>query len=243
MASDELAKKLQRRCQLNEEKTEDEVDLNIGSKATTENSETSSELSNKLQRRNQIIDTLEDGGDVEKVLPSTQVFNPYTEFKEFTRKQIIDFQKTFNKYDTKKDKFIDFDELKVMMEKLGVPQTHLALKAMIKEVDEDNDNKISFKEFLLIFRKAAAGELEEGSGLLDLYSNMEEIDVHAEGVGGAKSFFESKINKLTIDSKFEAEIKAEQEEKRIEQQMKAEKQAAFKDKANFFAAEIVNAGK
>ena len=33
-----------------------------------------------------------------------------------------------------------------MMEKLGCPQTHLALKAMIREVDEDNDNQISFRE-------------------------------------------------------------------------------------------------
>ena len=33
-----------------------------------------------------------------------------------------------------------------MMEKLGEPQTHLALKAMIKEVDEDNDGQISFRE-------------------------------------------------------------------------------------------------
>ena len=37
-------------------------------------------------------------------------------------------------------------ELKLMMEKLGEPQTHLALKAMIKEVDEDNDGQISFRE-------------------------------------------------------------------------------------------------
>ncbi len=33
-----------------------------------------------------------------------------------------------------------------MMEKLGEPQTHLALKEMIREVDEDEDNKISFRE-------------------------------------------------------------------------------------------------
>jgi Ca2+-binding EF-hand superfamily protein len=43
-------------------------------------------------------------------------------------------------------------ELKIMMEKLGAPQTHLGLKAMIAEVDEDNDGKISFREFLLIYR-------------------------------------------------------------------------------------------
>lgn len=33
-----------------------------------------------------------------------------------------------------------------MMEKLGEPQTHLGLKNMIKEVDEDNDGQISFRE-------------------------------------------------------------------------------------------------
>jgi Ca2+-binding EF-hand superfamily protein len=40
------------------------------------------------------------------------------------------------------------EELKRMMEKLGAPQTHLDLKAMIKEVDEDGDNKISFREVI-----------------------------------------------------------------------------------------------
>ena len=33
-----------------------------------------------------------------------------------------------------------------MMEKLGEPQTHLNLKVMIKEVDEDNDGQISIRE-------------------------------------------------------------------------------------------------
>lgn len=39
-----------------------------------------------------------------------------------------------------------------MMEKLGAPQTHVGLKAMIAEIDEDNDGRISFREFLLIYR-------------------------------------------------------------------------------------------
>ena len=42
--------------------------------------------------------------------------------------------------------FIDFMELKLMMEKLGEPQTHLALKEMIKTIDEDKDDQISFRE-------------------------------------------------------------------------------------------------
>ena len=52
----------------------------------------------------------------------------------------------FYRFDVGKDKFIDLEELKRMMEKLGAPQTHLALKEMISEVDEDCDQKISFRE-------------------------------------------------------------------------------------------------
>jgi len=52
----------------------------------------------------------------------------------------------FERYDTDKDKTLNFDELKFMMEKLGIPQTHLNLKQLIKQVDEDHDDKISFRE-------------------------------------------------------------------------------------------------
>lgn len=56
------------------------------------------------------------------------------------------------RFDEGQDGFLDLTELKVMMEKLQAPQTHLGLKAMIAEVDEDNDGKISFREFMLIYR-------------------------------------------------------------------------------------------
>lgn len=50
------------------------------------------------------------------------------------------------RFDSGKDGFIDLMELKLMMEKLGAPQTHLGLKNMIKEVDEDYDGKLSYRE-------------------------------------------------------------------------------------------------
>ena len=50
------------------------------------------------------------------------------------------------RYDVDGNGFLDFTELKLMMEKLGEPQTHVALKEMIKTVDEDNDGSISFRE-------------------------------------------------------------------------------------------------
>ncbi len=55
----------------------------------------SDELAAKLARRNVIIDKDEEG--LEPDLPSLQVFNPYTEFKEFSRKEIQDYQKMFNR--------------------------------------------------------------------------------------------------------------------------------------------------
>jgi Ca2+-binding EF-hand superfamily protein len=190
------------------------------------------ELASKLAKRSDIIEKDEEG--LAPDMPSMKVWNPYTEFKEFSRKQIQNYQKMFNQYDVGKDKFIDFMELKMMMEKLGCPQTHLALKEMIREVDEDHDNKISFREFLLIFRKAAAGELSEDSGLYQIYQQLEEVDVDKEGVKGAKNFFEAKIDQQTQSNKFEAEIRAEQEEKRKELEEKKIRRAAFKDKANMF---------
>lgn len=57
-----------------------------------------------------------------------------------------------DRFDEGHDGFLDLNEVKRMMERLGAPQTHLGLKAMISEVDEDGDSKISFREFLLIYR-------------------------------------------------------------------------------------------
>ena len=48
------------------------------------------------------------------------------------------------------------------------------------------------QQFLLIFKKAAAGELDDDSGLSQL-AKLTEIDIDEVGVGGAKNFFEAKV--------------------------------------------------
>jgi len=193
------------------------------------------ELSALLNRR-QLINEGQENGEVNKPF---RVFNPYTEFHEFTRKEIKDFEKTFKKYDTAKDNFLDIQELKLMMEKLGAPQTHMALKEMIREVDEDQDNKINFREFLLIYRKARQGELAADSGLGQLAS-LTEIDVDVAGVGGAKNFFEAKIEEQTKGKKFEEEIKAEQEERKQQNEELKQRKQDFKEKAAMFEQAAVS---
>ncbi|KAM9812118.1 EF-hand domain-containing protein D1 [Syngnathus typhle] len=233
MASEELAKKLQTRLAASEEpeqRPEPEETIVTDKQQETEAAcgDTSSELSAKLNRR---LDINEGNAPPR----ASRVFNPYTEFKEFSRKQIKEMEVMFKRYDTGKDGFIDLMELKLMMEKLGAPQTHLGLKNMIKEVDEDFDGKLSFREFLLIFRRAAAGELQEESGLMAL-ARLSEINVSTEGVSGAKDFFEAKMQALSVGSKFEAEIREEKEERKKQEMEKKERRAAFKELQSAFCS-------
>uniref|UniRef100_A0A1A8EHS8 EF-hand domain family, member D1 n=1 Tax=Nothobranchius korthausae TaxID=1143690 RepID=A0A1A8EHS8_9TELE len=233
MASDELAKKLQSRLVASEETEPRPESEQSPARAPTHEPDNASgdlpsesELAAKLNRRLDI----NDGTSAPRM---SRVFNPYTEFKEFSRKTIKDLEAMFKRYDTGRDGFIDLMELKLMMEKLGAPQTHLGLKNMIKEVDEDFDGKLSFREFLLIFRRAAAGELQEESGLMAL-ARLSEINVSAEGVMGAKDFFEAKVQALSQSCKFEAEIREEKEERKRQEVEKKERQAAFKQlQSNF----------
>ncbi|XP_074032031.1 EF-hand domain-containing protein D2 homolog Swip-1 [Leptinotarsa decemlineata] len=188
------------------------------------------ELNQVLVRRQEINEALDNGNEV-KI--KYRVVNVFTEFHEFTRKEIKSYEATFRKFNTNKDGYLSIDELKRMMEVLGAPQTHLGLKAMMKEVDEDRDNRLSFHEFMLVFRKARAGELDEDSGLGQL-AKLTEIDVEKVGVNGAKDFFEAKIVELSKKSKFENEIKQEQEERKREEEERALRRQQFLQKAAVF---------
>ncbi|CAN7986062.1 unnamed protein product [Ixodes hexagonus] len=206
------------------------------------------ELSEKFARREAI-----EKGEITDLKVSAG-FNPYM---EFTRKEIKEYERHFKKFDLNGDRVLDFEELKRMMEILGAPQTHLALKQMIKDVDEDFDGTINFREFLLIFKKARDGELSMDCGLSAL-ARLTSIDVDVAGVGGVKDFFEAKAvlanrrlslsittapngrtclaqaMELSRSNKFEDEIKQEQLEKKLEEEERKKRQAAFREKANFF---------
>lgn len=188
------------------------------------------ELNSVLVRRQELNDAMDNGQEV-KI--KYRVINIFTEFHEFTRKEIKQYEATFKKFNTSKDGFLSLDELKRMMEVLGAPQTHIGLKGMIKEVDEDNDGRLSFHEFMLVFRKARAGELDENSGLAQL-ARLAEIDVDKVGVNGAKEFFEAKIQELTKKSKFEEEIREEQDERKKTEEEKAVRRQQFLEKASVF---------
>nr|AGM33008.1 EF-hand domain-containing protein [Coptotermes formosanus] len=63
---------------------------------------------------------------------------------------------------------------------------------------------------------------------------LTEINVEEVGVGGAKNFFEAKIEELKKTSKFEDEIRQEQEQHKREEEEKAQRRTAFKQRAALF---------
>lgn len=105
---------------------------------------------------------------------------------------------------------------------------------MIREVDEDGDEEISFREFLLIFRKKAEGQLDGMDGFTSLVDNSASVDVDEVGVKGAKAFFEGKADKLKATSSAELEIRREQEEKKKAREDEAARKKAFKDRLAAF---------
>jgi len=153
--------------------------------------------------------------------------------KMLSRREIKEYKAIFTRFDRNGDGQLDLEDMKLMMETLGAPQTHLSLKAMIREVDMDNDGKISFNDFLLIYHKAKAGQLDADSGLCAL-AKLTEVDIKEVGVDGAKNFFEAKIEQLKAQNKFEEEVKKEQEEKRKEEVERKAKRQEFAKKHAFF---------
>ena len=87
---------------------------------------------------------------------------------------------------------------------------------------------ISYAEFLLIFRYAKTGQLQcEGLKAIAGSVNVEEV-----GVGGAKSFFESKAKSLA-DNPAERD-REYHDARKAEAQQKAERKKAFNERANLF---------
>ncbi|XP_055262473.1 allograft inflammatory factor 1 [Moschus berezovskii] len=58
------------------------------------------------------------------------------------------FKKKYMEFDLNEDGGIDIMSLKRMMEKLGVPKTHLELKKLIMEVSSGSGETFSYSDFL-----------------------------------------------------------------------------------------------
>lgn len=92
---------------------------------------------------------------------------------------------------------------------------------------------IAFCCFHFICRKAKAGELISDSGLGQL-ARLTEINVDEVGVGGAKDFFEAKIEQQLLTNKFHDEIRQEQDERKQAEEEKISRRIQFQQRAAVF---------
>jgi len=148
-------------------------------------------------------------------------------FAQFTLDQVTEFKDSFNKFDVNKDGYLSLEEVKGMMEKLGVTKTHLETKAMIKEVDKDQDGKVGWEDFLeMNAPEAVAGVIPPETEFHRIYKG---------GLSSHAKFHESSINasrdlNMTAEEKIHAEAAERKRMKEIRAQALAaeEKEVAAK---------------
>jgi calmodulin len=65
----------------------------------------------------------------------------------------------FQKFDLDRSGTINFTEFQALFNSLGSGLGADTLKSMLSEIDEDGDGEVSYREFVKIFQKGAAGQL------------------------------------------------------------------------------------
>merc|ERR1711916_281979 len=78
-------------------------------------------------------------------------------FPTFNTREVNDFIRQFQLFDTSGDGSIDTDELRQMMDNLGMDVDDALLLEIIAEVDADNSGTIEFAEFLQLMSNVKAG--------------------------------------------------------------------------------------
>lgn len=71
--------------------------------------------------------------------------------EEDLKEKLESVKKKFMEFDLNDQGEIDIMGLKMMMEKLGVPKTHLEVKKMIAEVTGGNNDAICYQDFVRMF--------------------------------------------------------------------------------------------
>ncbi|XP_017057397.1 EF-hand domain-containing protein D2 homolog [Drosophila ficusphila] len=115
----------------------------------------------------------------------------------FKRSEIDAAYSSFQQVDENLDGFIGLGELKRFLEKLEMPQTHLAVKRVMTHVVGKHEERLNFCQALIIHGTLINRlELRKWSLQDREYRRLamaKAVDVSQVGVSGAKQFFEAKI--------------------------------------------------
>ena len=109
--------------------------------------------------------------------------------RKFTEEDLKDLKETFNMYDKDGGGTISFDELQLVMKKLGQKVKEKELHKIIKSIDQNNDGEIDFDEFVAMMRRIpdSKNELKEAFKVFDAdgsgTTSMEELKAIMEKFG------------------------------------------------------------
>lgn len=120
----------------------------------------------------------------------------YNQFENILTPEKIDLAfEYFAHFDFDIDGFLSINELKLMLEKLKVPQTHLMTKRLVSQTLGDDEEFLTFYQSLQIYSQVdqLAKAQELSSSTTSKLAKASSIDVSLVGVSGAKRFFEAKI--------------------------------------------------
>lgn len=158
----------------------------------------------------------------------------------FSRPEIDIVYSNFTQVDEDLDGYICLAELKRLLEKLDIPQTHLAAKKVMATVVGTNEDRLNFCQALLIYGTLVQRVEVQNYGIHDRvtkrFALTEVVDVSQVGVTGARLFFEAKIAQQQPESIGPAVFDQEQPVTRTPHSTSAETQSSSSQREQFKCA-------
>ncbi|EDW42122.1 uncharacterized protein LOC6606331 [Drosophila sechellia] len=152
-------------------------------------------IENKTVMEKRPLNVTSEDSDCDNEISLDEVHQRFSAW--FNHKEIDTAYSCFTQTDEDLDGYISLGELKRFLEKLEMPQTHLAAKNVMSHVVGNHVERLTFCHALLIYGTVLNRlELRKGH-LLDRerlrLARSKAVDVSKVGVSGAKQFFEAKI--------------------------------------------------
>lgn len=158
----------------------------------------------------------------------------------FSRQEIDVAYLNFTQVDEDLDGYICLAELKRLLEKLDIPQTHLAAKKVMANVVGPNEDRLNFCQLLLIYGTLMHRVEVQKYGIHDRvakrFALTEAVDVSQVGVTGARLFFEAKIAQQQAEPIYPTVFDQEQPVTRTSHSTSAETQSSSSQREQFKCA-------
>ncbi|XP_068156808.1 EF-hand domain-containing protein D2 homolog [Drosophila tropicalis] len=172
---------------IDEEEEDEEEQLNILVKRSS--------MRVVMERRS--LQLTEDSSESSDEIEMDEVYEKYGRW--FHQIEIDETFEIFTYFDQDSDGYLDLSQFKRMLEKMDIPQTHLAAKHLLASVAGEAAVRMTFCQFLLAYAKLLKRMTFRKSYLRDRQTERlaqtTAVDVSQVGVSGAKLFFEAKIAK------------------------------------------------